>query len=170
MRKIKINVISEDNLDAYKAMRLTSLKDTPDAFGSTYDRELAFSNDIWKSRISPQGNTLHLLPLLIEYDGINAGLASGAVHKQDSNSAHLYQMWVAPEFRGKGLGKALLSRIKTWAEELHLEKVLLSVTTSNTNAFNLYKSFGFMAVGNKEPLREGSELFVQPMSLNLEPI
>lgn len=168
MDKIRINLISMANIESYKSLRLTSLKDSPDAFGSTYEREFGFTRDEWESRISPDKSTVHLLPLIVEYNGGYAGLAFGVVHKQEPNSTHIYQMWVSPDCRGKGIGQALLKRIRSWAEELRLNTLLLSVTTTNLAAVNLYKSFGFVAVGETEPLREGSHLVIQPMELKLD--
>ncbi|XDG10455.1 hypothetical protein ABKA04_010070 [Annulohypoxylon sp. FPYF3050] len=53
----KIELILTDNkgcqfyLNQYKPFRLAALKQDPDAFGSTYDREINFTNDDWLSRI-----------------------------------------------------------------------------------------------------------------------
>ncbi|KAF8548335.1 hypothetical protein OG21DRAFT_1479230 [Imleria badia] len=38
-------------LNAYKAFRLTSLQMDPQAFGSNYAREVAFSEDVWRDRV-----------------------------------------------------------------------------------------------------------------------
>lgn len=167
MVEIKINVISKNDIEAYRSIRLASLQDSPDSFGSTYERELSLSKNEWLSRISPEENTIHLLPLIVEYNNVYVGLAFGAVHKQEPNSAHIYQMWVSPNHRGNGIGKALLNYIQSWAKELRLNNLLLAVTTTNLNAVNLYKSVGFFNVGELEPLRTGSSLAIQPMELTL---
>jgi len=155
MDEIKIDLITNENIETYKSLRLASLKDSPDAFGSSYERENAFTNDQWKARIKPNGNMDYLLPLLIEYDGDYVGLAFGGVFKREP-------------YRGKGLGKSLLAHIRDWAVELDLNKLLLSVTTTNLGAINLYQSFGFEAVSETEPLRENSDLVIQPMELRLD--
>lgn len=43
--------ISPFQLNAYKTLRLTSLQMDPQAFASTYAREVAFSEDIWRERL-----------------------------------------------------------------------------------------------------------------------
>ncbi|KAG9315975.1 hypothetical protein JVU11DRAFT_3632 [Chiua virens] len=43
--------ISSSHLAAYKTLRLTSLQVDPQAFGSNYARELAFTDDVWRQRI-----------------------------------------------------------------------------------------------------------------------
>lgn len=45
-------------LDKYKAFRLLALKTAPEAFGSTFARELAFTDDFWYIRLSsPEATT-----------------------------------------------------------------------------------------------------------------
>jgi hypothetical protein len=45
-------------VERYKAFRLLSLKMAPEAFGSTYAREIAFTDDIWLGRLAnPKANT-----------------------------------------------------------------------------------------------------------------
>jgi len=45
-------------VDRYKEFRLLSLKVAPEAFGSTLERELAFTDETWHSRLAnPQAVT-----------------------------------------------------------------------------------------------------------------
>jgi hypothetical protein len=39
-------------LEKYKAFRLFSLRTAPEAFGSTYAREIAFTDDVWYNRLA----------------------------------------------------------------------------------------------------------------------
>jgi hypothetical protein len=44
-------------VERFKAFRLLSLKIAPEAFGSTYAREITFTDDIWLDRLaSPKAN------------------------------------------------------------------------------------------------------------------
>lgn len=59
-------------------------------------------------------------------------------------------MGVLKAYRGKGLGKALMARALRHAKEVNsLEIVELDVFESNSNAFKLYESFGFLVEGRK---------------------
>jgi len=45
-------------VERYKDFRLLSLKTNPEAFGSTFAREVAFSDEVWRSRIgNPKATT-----------------------------------------------------------------------------------------------------------------
>lgn len=76
-------------------------------------------------------------------------------------------MWVSPTARDQGVGRRLLNQIIAWSKETDLKTIFLAVTTTNIPAVNLYKSIGFQPFGDQEALREGSQLFVQSMKLEL---
>ena len=56
-------------------------------------------------------------------------------------------MAVAPEWRGKGVGSALLAETIRWAKEMGVEKLALSVYPHNDAARALYRKFGFTEEG-----------------------
>ena len=112
------------------------------------------------------------MPLIAELDGVAVGLAWGQIHSSSSSpmntdAAHVYQMWMSPRARGYGLSKLLLNSIIDWAKKSNRKVVCLEVTIVNEAAVNLYKSIGFVAVGETQTLREGSALLTQTMILEL---
>lgn len=57
-------------------------------------------------------------------------------------------MSISKNYRGMGIGKALLKALLEWAEENPLiEKVSLGVFSSNQRAISLYKQMGFLEEG-----------------------
>jgi ribosomal protein S18 acetylase RimI-like enzyme len=81
-------------------------------------------------------------------------------------TASLYQVWVAPEARGRGIGAALLDAAITWARAHRAHALHLSVTAGDGAAARLYRRTGFVDVGAPEP-RPGTALFEQAMVLAL---
>ena len=81
--------------------------------------------------------------------------------------ANLYQMWVAPNYRGLSAGQMLLESVIAWASAANMCYLVLNVTCGDSPALRLYVRAGFQAVGEPEPLRPGSELLAQPMRLAL---
>lgn len=78
-----------------------------------------------------------------------------------------FQMWVDPDHRGEGVGRALVQHIIQWAVNRHVGSLQLSVTQTNLQAIALYQSLGFAPEGALEPLRTGSFLQCQLMTLRL---
>jgi RimJ/RimL family protein N-acetyltransferase len=58
-------------------------------------------------------------------------------------------MAVAHEWRGRGVGSALLAAAIDWARERGLHKLSLGVFAHNDAAIALYRKFGFVAEGRR---------------------
>ena len=58
-------------------------------------------------------------------------------------------MGVAPQWRGRGVGSALLAAAIVWARERGLHKLTLSVFPHNAAAIALYRKFGFIEEGRR---------------------
>lgn len=61
-------------------------------------------------------------------------------------SIYISNLAVFPEFRGKGVGKALIEYVIFYAKSKGYEKVLLDVGVENKTAMNLYEKLGFKIV------------------------
>ena len=166
--KFDIRVLDEQDWQAYRSIRLASLQDSPDSFGSTYELERALSDQKWKSRLSKSSDSSNGAMWAAVFDDKFIGLVSAVVSSVDVDHASIYQMWVSPEYRGEGIGSALIRSVVVWAVQLRVKRLELSVTTVNTAAVSLYKKMGFVSTGNTEWLRPGSDLSAQPMSLSLD--
>lgn len=151
----------------YRELRLRALTDSPDAFGSTLEREAAFPDDLWAERIERGANSPTDLPLVARIGDEVIGLAWGRVQEADPREVHVYQVWVAPEHRGRGVGQALLGAIIAWARESGARQISLEATCGNSAAMRLYAREGFRPVGDPEPMRPGSPLLKQGMRLEL---
>lgn len=57
--------------------------------------------------------------------------------------AHLFLLYVVPEHRRRGVGKALMEYAQTWARARGDKQIGLQVFSSNTPALNLYNKLGF---------------------------
>lgn len=149
----------------YKDLRLASLADSPDAFGSTLAKEQSGGDEQWAERLAAGCASGFDLPLLAELNGTPVGLAWGRIDPAESSVAHLYQMWVAPAARGLGVGRLLLDAFIDWGRSKQVTELALSVTCGNTPAMRLYRRAGFEPAGPAEPLRPGSNLLAQPMCM-----
>ena len=60
---------------------------------------------------------------------------------------HITNIAVLPEYRGKGVGKALVEQMIEFAKEMEMIAITLEVRISNYNAQRLYTSYGFKPEG-----------------------
>lgn len=69
----------------------------------------------------------------------------------------------APDAFGSTLAEALIATIVSWARDRGAKQMSLWVTETNDSAGNLYRRRGFVATGERAPVREGSELVAARM-------
>jgi [ribosomal protein S18]-alanine N-acetyltransferase len=59
------------------------------------------------------------------------------------DEAHITNIAILPDYRGRGLGEAILTKIIDLARELGAKSMTLEVRVSNSVAQNLYRKLGF---------------------------
>jgi ribosomal protein S18 acetylase RimI-like enzyme len=150
--------------ETFRDLRLESLEESPDAYGSTLARERAADETAWRGWLTGEGWNADLVALVAEEDGSPAGIAVCARFHDDPSVAHLFAMWVRPSSRGRGLGRALVAAVIERAAGFGVDELVLRVTEGNDAAAALYRSCGFVeAADPPEPLREGSEVTCRTM-------
>lgn len=162
-----VRPLRPDEWPLYREIRLRALQDAPDAFGSTFAAEQARPDALWASRLAAAATSGQDLALVAEDAGAAMGLAWCKLAAAEPGVADVFQMWVAPGARGRGLGAALLDACIAFARASGVQSLRLGVTLAESPAMRLYRSRGFEAVGAPEPLREGSGLMAQTMRLAL---
>lgn len=164
---IFVRRIERDEWPTYRDMRLRALRDSPDAFGSTFEIESVRPDHIWASRVSEASCSDEGAPFFAVDEGQICGFVWCKLDQDHPGLANIFQMWVAPELRGRGAGRALLKAALAWATGKDVRRVRLGATAGNSPAYLLYSGLGFVPVGEPEPLREGASLMVQYMEREL---
>jgi putative acetyltransferase len=70
-------------------------------------------------------------------------LGSVGIYPMDEGLCELRKMYLAPEVRGRGLGKLLLERALSHARKAGFRAVMLETAGVLEGAINLYTSYGF---------------------------
>lgn len=136
-----IQRLSADDWVRFRCIRMEALRDSPDAFGSTLEEAAARSEEDWREQLDA------LATFVAVVDGSDAGTARGSPHDVDATSAFLISMWVAPNFRGSGIGQELIQSVIAWARSEGYSKLALDVADENERALNLYARAGFEPTG-----------------------
>ena len=151
-----IRVASAEDWATWRALRLRVLSTDPDAFGSTLELEEGYDEAAWRARVD-RGRMV-LASVGDEYVGL------GGSFEDAPGSRTVVSMWVAPEARGRGIGRAILDHVVADATRSG-DVVVLWVTEGNTAARALYERAGFVRTGAREPLRPGSAVMKDQMVL-----
>jgi ribosomal protein S18 acetylase RimI-like enzyme len=164
MSEYTTRIYTPTDWQKYRYLRLRSLEDSPNAFGTTYEQAKEYPDSLWQSRLE-NISAANDCPVVAELKGNPVGHAWGRIEPSCTDEAQLFQMWVTPDHRGKGISRKMLDAIINWAVTRQASSVALSVTCNNLPAIGLYKSAGFEGFGQPEALRTGSNILVQPMRL-----
>lgn len=158
MSGLVVREAGPDDWATWRGLRLRALRDSPSAFGSTYERERAFDEAAWRERMRARDG----VSVLGWLDGTAVGLGGGF---QDlPGFLHVVAMWTDPAHRGRGVGAAALAALESWASA-HDLRLHLDVNVANPRARVLYERCGYVATGETRPLREGSSERVERMVL-----
>lgn len=167
MTSITIRPFAADEWPLYKALRLRSLADSPGAFGSTLELESLRADDVWADRLRSGATSGKDAALVARVGDVPSGLVWAKEDAAAPDHVNVFQMWVAPEARGLGVGKALLDAALDWSRGRGAKVVQLGVAEGDTPANRLYRRAGFVAVGDPEPLRPGSDRLAINLRLHL---
>lgn len=161
----------DSEIRKFAALRLLALKTDPASFGSTYEREIAFTEHQWRERLSTDkratfiaavvdpdsdqewvATTAVLTPSEMTFDAL-APLRNIGVGK-DGHIYILVGMWVRPEYRRRGLGKRMIEEVFEWVRRdgtVWKDKfVALQVSENNDSGWALYGKMGFELLSEVE--------------------
>lgn len=126
----------------YRSIRLAGLKESPEAFGSTFEAEFTKPLAWFFNRLS--GSDVFGAFLDVEILGV-----AGFAVRQGEKEAHkglLWGMYVRPEARGAGVARRLVEAVIAHARG-RVELIQLSVVVGNEAARRLYLHLGFVEYG-----------------------
>jgi RimJ/RimL family protein N-acetyltransferase len=158
---MNIRELHESDAQLFQELRLNSLKVNPEAFGSTYEKEVKFSIETVIERLKPTKDKF----VLGAFDDSSSLVGIVTFMRENSlKTAHkgnVFGMYVAPVMRGKGLGKSLMLELIIKTRDCNgLEQINLAVVSKNDSAMNLYKSVGFEVYGvERNALKFNGEYF-----------
>ncbi|KAB0682613.1 GNAT family N-acetyltransferase [Aureimonas leprariae] len=150
-----IRRLGRDDAAAFRDLRLTALRDHPDAFGAAFEEESACPIERFAERL--EGGFV----LGGGESGRLDGMAGVYVPKdlKARHKAHLWGIYVRPEARGTGLAQALILGCVEYARSV-AEEVILGVATDNQAAVARYRSMGFEECGfEQRALKTGGRYY-----------
>lgn len=93
-------------------------------------------------------------PRLVAVDSAGDVIGWAAASRASTRAAYRgvieHSVYVAPEHRGQGVGRALLSRFVTDADTAGFWMIQSSVFPENTASLRLHERYGFRVVGRRE--------------------
>ena len=137
-----IRALGPEDVGAFREIRLEALRLSPEAFGSTYERESVQPPEFFAGRLVSstifggfEGETLLGIAGFKQEEGL-----------KERHRAMLVGMYVRAAARGTGLGRRLVDAVLAHARG-RVEQVTLAVVAENEAARRLYAAAGFVEYG-----------------------
>ena len=166
---MEIQQLRPDDAATFQKLRLFALQESPAAFGSSYAEEADRPLEVVAERLEDVSN--HVFAAFInEGRLIGVALLRREQRVKSGHKAFVFGMYVLPEHRRQGVGRALLETVISRASELGVRQVNLSVANANKAAVRLYESCGFERFGlERDAFRIGNDFYdVAHMALRLQ--
>ena len=156
---MEIRELTPTDAATFQELRLYALQESPSAFGSSYEEEHDRPLEVVAERLGAENN--HVYGAFTEAGGLIGVI--GLFQEQRVKTRHnafIWGMYVAPQHREHGVGRALMEAALSRARELGLRKVTLAVNSANQAAVRLYESCGFEQYGlEKEAFNIGEDYY-----------
>ena len=152
---IQIRRLLSADAASYRDVRLEGLRLSPEAFGSTFERENAQTREWFAERL---GNS----DMFGAFQGAEIVGTAGILFASGTKEEHkgrLVGMYVRANSRRAGIGRRLVETIIEFARG-RIELIQLSVVADNHEAQRLYASLGFVEFGlEKKALKQDGRYY-----------
>ncbi|HYF80091.1 MAG TPA: GNAT family N-acetyltransferase [Symbiobacteriaceae bacterium] len=146
---MEIRRLRETDWETYRSIRLEALRLAPEAFGSDVDEQSSLPTEYWAARLAGGEDSL-VLGAFWEGQVVGTAAFSRERRRKVRHKGTITGVYVAPAFRGRGVGRALLTALLGEVRTMQgLEQVTLCVVTENDPARELYRNLGFEVFGTE---------------------
>lgn len=147
---VQIRRIGAEEGELLREVRLRSLQESPEAFGSRYEDQVTYPSEYWADTARVRSEGTGHATFVAERDGAAIGVVGGYRQNDRSDEVELVSMWVAPEARRDGVGMVLVETVVDWARVTGARQVSLWVVDGNDRAVALYERCGFELTADRE--------------------
>lgn len=147
-----IRPLQAADADAYRALRLFALEESPASFGASQEEINVIAREEIARQLEEASKEGGILGAFADRELVGLACMSRCEGIKERHKAWIWGIFVRPERRRQGVGRALLEQLLQKASVMEgLLLVKLTLEASNRPARALYYQFGFDRFGT-EPL------------------
>ena len=141
---MKIRLLTLEDWQIWRALRLEALQNSPETLASSKKEEIGYSQKEWEDKLTKSDIFGAFIDnKLISAVGFHRLNRLKTMHRGD-----LFAMYVTPEFRGQGIASQLIETVINYAKSRVIQ-LHLSCVTNNESAVKLYQKHGFKIYGTE---------------------
>jgi ribosomal protein S18 acetylase RimI-like enzyme len=152
MDAVRIIALPVERWEEYRTLRLYALQESPQAFGSSHAASVAQPDEFWINRLRNAAAGRNLLLFAEDVDRL-VGLIGTYDESGEPDVANIISVFVAPDYRGRGLASRLVDAILVEIRRRpEIRVARLTVNVSQTSAISAYQRAGFRTVATEHNL------------------
>jgi RimJ/RimL family protein N-acetyltransferase len=146
-----IRMLVPDEWRILHNVRLCALRESPENFLSTYEREEEFDEIRWREEFRRGDWYVGMA------DGqpLDEPVSLVGITREPDTPAHqcfLEYLWVTPEFRRHRIASDMINFVLDRLKKSEIQTVFLWILDGNEGAKQLYKRLGFVSCNHRQPL------------------
>jgi ribosomal protein S18 acetylase RimI-like enzyme len=159
---LDIIMLTRNQWERLRDIRLTALLESPDSFLATYELERDYGKDQWQAEFGRGDWHIGMI------SGREVSLL-GTTRLPDTpaHQCYLEYLWVSPRYRRAHVASWMLTAVLNRLHAAGLRTAFLWVLEGNEVATQLYKRFGFVSTNHRQPLPGQADRSEERMQLDL---
>src|SRR5947209_16073872 len=141
---MEIRPLTAADAEAWWELRLEMLRNDPESFADSPEEHASTPMEKARERLGSSDLKSNFVLGLFE-EGELAGTAGffRRIHKKERHKGHIWGVYVRPQSRGRGAGRALMQEVVRCARKIEgLEQITL-VASAHLPARGMYEALGF---------------------------
>lgn len=147
---MRIRVLTKEDTQIYRELRLQALEHSPTAFAASYEEEVTYEPRYFENFLNNQN---HIVFGAFEKEQL-VGMVTLKTNTRLKlrHIASLKGIYVHQDYQGEGISKPIIAAAIMRAKELRCEQIHLKVNVKNQIAKGVYTSFGFEIIGMEKDI------------------
>ena len=138
-----IRLLTPEDVEIFRRIRLEALRVEPSAFASRVEDWEALSTEEWRRRLTETS-------VFVAFRDDEPVGIMGLMRQRSTKMAHratIIMVYVRKTFRGAGIAAGLLEMATNHARDIGIRQLELAVTAENPAAYRFYEREGFAEIG-----------------------
>jgi GNAT superfamily N-acetyltransferase len=145
----------------FRDLRLAALKESPTAFLSTYESAVERDWESWRAQADSASSGTERCTFIAFADRTPVGIASAYRDSPEAEEGEVLQFWVHPNWRSRGIGRALLEALVQWGAESGVRWLWAGVAAGNDRAVRFYERQGFAPMPSLSQCVAGGTMLIR---------
>jgi GNAT superfamily N-acetyltransferase len=160
---MRLRTLEPHEVSLHRELRLRALREAADSFGETFADVVARPTSYWEDLTRSVTEPGHHVMFLAYAGSDVVGSTYGLLDQDQGEVGRVGGMWVDPAWRRRGVGRALLQQVFSWARGHRLSRLGLWAPSHSRAALGLYAEAGFRETGKRRPLPTNPTLEILEM-------